>query len=251
LKAQIIPDDMRAPLPGPELVTIGTERPALEGTVRDPTPGADLHLPPARPAPVALIANIMSRGAKSIIRHFTQLYPDHAGDVDLVTGQPLSQRRRYGGQYSIRRLILVNVWQPEAKKVIWVPTSQEPGQWPLKEYERVSAEPEGNVEVLFDFEDQYLQFLAAHGLQGYDPLHRNDEYPTPVPGRPVVRTFAERNWQGGRVEEASAPPTGSFRVEEGQAFPQGRILDADGRPASPDSFSPPPGRVPEVNPGQY
>jgi len=223
---------MRAPLPGPELVTIGTERPRLDGTVRDPTPGADLHLPPARPAPVALIANIMSRGAKSITRHFTQLYPDHAGDVDLVTGQPLSQRRRYGGQYSIRRLILVNVWQPEAKKVIWVPTSQEPGQWPLKEYERVSAEPEGNVEVLFDFEDQYLQFLAAHGLQGYDPLHRNDEYPTPIPGRPANR-FVQAQYPPGIT------PPDPYRTMQASTVP------------SPDSFSPPPGRVPEVNPGQY
>lgn len=172
----------------PKLEVGPTTGPVLEPGM--PRQKSVLVMAPANPASVARPATV-AKVPGEVRLHWTQVAPDLMAErIDPHTGAPLPGRAREGGQYSGRLLTLVNKATKKARKVA-VLTSIEPSTWPLKPYERVSDPqqyPEdevhgpGNVEVIFDFQDERETWFAAMGASTkFDPLALNDIPPGQAP----------------------------------------------------------------------
>ena len=116
----------------------------------------------AKPADVAKIPT-------STKIHWTKLYPQAAA-IDPRTGKPRPRRDRKGGQFSARRITLVNAYDPTRSRTAIVPVHEDSRNWQVDEFERVSE----NVEIIFDFEDELAEFMKAMGLKRKDPLAMND-----------------------------------------------------------------------------
>jgi hypothetical protein len=119
--------------------------------------------------------------------HYKELHPGLELMRDPVTGQNQPIQFRTGGQYSVRRLVLVNVVNPNQQpRVILVHNSTDQRNWPVQAHERLSDPnryPEderhgpGNLEVVFDDEREYRAYWKANGYQAgatFDPLKMND-----------------------------------------------------------------------------
>lgn len=132
---------------------------------------------PAKPAPLA----------KSLIPacvkiHATQLFPHLAENVHPETGEPLPPRIRAGGQFSCRRLCIVNKFNPKKTEYRVLPMHVEQNSWPIRrQSERLSDpatfkedEEPGNIELIFDFEDHMIEYMKANRLEPFDPLRKND-----------------------------------------------------------------------------
>jgi len=157
------------------------------GVVDSPLAKEGLHeeLPAEKPAPV-----LEPIPAKRV--HATQLFP-HLSFIKDAEGRKMALPRRTGGQYSARRLVMINLFSGE-ERTDWVTPGLLPQQWGVKEFERFSDPSKykedtkyGNIEVIFDFQWQLLSFWKGLGRKApiWDPLYRNDYDSTRFP--PDVR----------------------------------------------------------------
>jgi len=203
LPESILPEGPPPPSPTPEptpIVTYEDELSALKRKhgVVDPAPPA--AQPAAQPARVA-------RVAPSVRKHFTELYPDYR-DVDPQTGE-LRKRLRTGGQFSARRILVVNPMSGKSRTAV-VRVHDNPQSWPISGFERVADPenfpgdpPDGNVEVIFDHPDQLEDYLRSYGLTTrHDPLKLNDTGSAFLKG-PAVAASGPFN-----QSEISPPPGG-------------------------------------------
>ncbi len=134
----------------------------------------------AAPAPARADPARIARVPNSARVHWTTLYPQMRRR-DPITGGPAAERMRTGGQFSARRLTMVNKFTG-AKRHAVVPMHRPSSQWGIESYERVMdpdnypGDPEpGNIEVIFDFEDELHEFMKAFGVNSrIDPLRAND-----------------------------------------------------------------------------
>lgn len=188
--------------------------------------------PPVGPANVARPA--MVRKVPTAVQiHWTALYPDVANMIDPETGMPKPQRERTGGQFSCRRLCVINIFyvpppgKPPECRYIVVMNHVSPDAWPLQKFERLSdpeavnpatgqrlypgdTEP-GNVEVIFDFQEDYQLFMEANKVRvRVDPLAKND-FGGGLSAMEIMKRATDPNFQ--QSLQASmpqiAPPPGS------------------------------------------
>lgn len=179
--------------PSPELAALADEGPTLEpgisagrvSQVANPTAGNTPVAPHGQAG--AGVAAALREIPKSQKVHYKELHPGTELLRDAVTGQETPIQFRTGGQYSVRRLVLVNQVNPQARaRILLVRNSDEQQVWPIQAHERI-ADPSkypqdaplgpGNLEVVFDDEREYRAYWQAHGnLSGaaFDPLKMND-----------------------------------------------------------------------------
>jgi hypothetical protein len=179
------------------------DKPRLEA-LKGPTTVPYQMPPQASPAPLAKVP-------AAVKVHWTQLYPNIAR-IDPQTGQPRQTRQRRGGQFSARRLTVVNIFDPKDIRFVVVPIHMDASNWPLAHHQRLSdpsVYPEdrsqGNIEVIFDFEDELADFMRAFGIEPrIDPLKKND----------VAGGSAFEMQGGGQAfgQVASVAPPGGFPV---------------------------------------
>lgn len=121
--------------------------------------------------------------------HATALFP-HLKEKRDKTGRPLPPKRRVGGQFSVRRLVLINQFTND-ERVHWVIPSLPVQQWGIMESERFSDPTQhaadtkyGNIEVVFDFQEDLMSFWRSHLRHAppvIDPLYKNDWDSTKFP----------------------------------------------------------------------
>lgn len=132
---------------------------------------------PSKPAPLA-----QSLIPACVKIHATQLFPHLAENVHPETGEPMPPRVRSGGQFSCRRLCIVNKFNPKKTEYRVLPMHIEQNSWPIRrQSERLSDpatfkedEEPGNIELIFDFEDHMIEYMKANRLEPFDPLRKND-----------------------------------------------------------------------------
>lgn len=119
--------------------------------------------------------------------HYKELHKGAELLRDPVTGQEQPLKFRTGGQYSVRRLVLVNQVNPNAKpRILLVRNSDTAQEWPIASHERIADVDKfpqddtlgpGNLEVVFDDEREFRAYWTAHGHKGggnFDPFKLND-----------------------------------------------------------------------------
>lgn len=134
-------------------------------------------------APASVLLPIASKKV-----HATSLFPHLKYDKDKH-GRKIPLPRRTGGQYSVRRLVLIDLFS-KSERTDWVLPSLPSQQWGIGENERFSDPTKykedqkyGNIEVIFDFQTQLMAFWKSVGKRPpiVDPLFKNDYDSTKFP----------------------------------------------------------------------
>ncbi len=189
----------RAPLPRapvarslPKSAAPNEIGPTLEPGSHDPNAGVGQVNPTVGSTPVAPhgqagagVAAALRKIPLSQKVHYKELHPGMSLIRNPITGADEPIQFRTGGQYSVRRLVVVNN-ATGSHRIVLVRNSDEQQVWPLAAYERIADPTEhpedaplgpGNFEVVFDDEREYREYWKAHGHKHaaiFDPLKLND-----------------------------------------------------------------------------